>query len=115
MWVDMDDVRAEIINLAREAKEELAGKDEWDEDLLQFHLGKLFGYSKVEEMLDELEEDYRKERNCEWIKYDSWTICPKHHDANNPYWRIPENTDKLKYCPYCGKKITIVKEQGNEE
>lgn len=45
---------------------------------------------------------------CEWIKYDYRTICPKDHDANNPYWRIPDNTDKLKYCPYCGKKIKVV-------
>ncbi len=46
---------------------------------------------------------------CEWIKYDYRTICPKNHDANNPYWRIPDNTDKLKYCPYCGRKIKAVK------
>ena len=46
--------------------------------------------------------------NCEWIKYDYRTICPINHDANNPYWRIPENTDKLKYCPYCGKEIKII-------
>lgn len=65
MLVDIDDLRAEIINVERETGEELAGKDERDEDLLQFRLGKLFGYVKVEEMLDELEEDYRKERNCE--------------------------------------------------
>lgn len=45
---------------------------------------------------------------CEWIKYDYRTICPKHHDADNPYWRIPENMDKLKYCSYCGKEIKIV-------
>ena len=45
-----------------------------------------------------------KDDVCEWIKYDYRTICPKDHDANNPYWRIPDNTDKLKYCPYCGKK-----------
>ena len=44
----------------------------------------------------------------EWINYDYRTICPKDHDANNPYWRIPDNTDKLKYCPYCGKKIKVV-------
>lgn len=47
---------------------------------------------------------------CEWIKYDYRTICPKYHDADNPYWRIPANMDKLKYCPYCGKKIIIVTE-----
>lgn len=46
-------------------------------------------------------------QTCKWIKYDYRTICPKEHDANNPYWRIPENTDKLKYCPYCGKEIMI--------
>ena len=46
---------------------------------------------------------------CEWIKYDYRTICPKNHDANNPYWRIPDNMDKLKYCPYCGKKIKVKK------
>ena len=45
---------------------------------------------------------------CKWIKYDYRTICPKEHDANNPYWRIPENMDKLKYCPYCGKEIRVV-------
>nr|DAU47404.1 MAG TPA: restriction alleviation protein [Caudoviricetes sp.] len=44
---------------------------------------------------------------CEWIKYDYRTICPRKHDAKNPYWRIPADTDKLKYCPYCGKKIVI--------
>ena len=46
---------------------------------------------------------------CEWIKYDYRTICPKNHDVNTPYWRIPDNMDKLKYCPYCGKKIKVVK------
>ena len=45
---------------------------------------------------------------CEWIKYDYRTICPKNHDVNTPYWRIPDNMDKLKYCPYCGKKIKTV-------
>lgn len=61
MWVDTDDLRAEIINVERETGEELAGKDELDEDLLQFRLGKLFGYIKVEEMLNEMEEDYRRQ------------------------------------------------------
>lgn len=57
----------------------------------------------VNEVIPKLEED----NFCEWIKYDYRTICPKHHDAENPYWRIPENMDKLKYCPYCGKEIRI--------
>lgn len=50
---------------------------------------------------------YGEIQTCKWIKYDYKTICPKEHDANNPYWRIPENMDKLKYCPYCGKEIVI--------
>lgn len=58
----------------------------------------------VNEVMPKLEED----DFCEWIKYDYRTICPKYHDADNPYWRIPENMDKLKYCPYCGKEIKIV-------
>lgn len=107
MWVDIDDVRAEIRSLRKEAKKELDEEPNWY--VMSVRAGVLRGYNKVEMILDDMEENYRKERNCEWIKYDSWTICPKHHDANNPYWRIPENTDKLKYCPYCGKKITIVK------
>lgn len=45
---------------------------------------------------------------CEWIKYDHRTLVPRNHDTKNPYWRIPENTDKLKYCPYCGKEIKVV-------
>lgn len=57
----------------------------------------------VNEVIPKLEED----DFCEWIKYDYRTICPKYHDADNPYWRIPENMDKLKYCPYCGKEIRI--------
>lgn len=49
-----------------------------------------------------------KMRKCKWIKYDHRTICPKEHDADNPYWRIPEDRkDALKYCPYCGLEITI--------
>lgn len=50
---------------------------------------------------------YEDIQTCKWIKYDCRTICPKNHDVNNPYWRIPENMDKLKYCPYCGKEIVV--------
>lgn len=65
MWVDIDDVRAELKCLMRETGEEFAEEDGRDEDLLQFRLGKLFGYTKVEQMLDELEEAYRKrESEC---------------------------------------------------
>lgn len=45
---------------------------------------------------------------CKWIKYDYRTMCPKEHDVDNPYWRIPENRmETLKYCPYCGKEIEV--------
>lgn len=45
---------------------------------------------------------------CTWIKYDYRTVCPKEHDVDNPYWRIPENRmETLKYCPYCGKEIEV--------
>jgi hypothetical protein len=48
-----------------------------------------------------------KTEKCKWIRYDHRTICPKNHDIDNPYWRIPENTEYLKYCPYCGKEIEV--------
>ncbi len=49
-----------------------------------------------------------KTRLCKWIKYDNRTICPKEHDTDNPFWRIPENRkEALKYCPYCGLEIEI--------
>ena len=45
---------------------------------------------------------------CEWVKYDYRTMCPKHHDIDSPYWRIPVDDNKLKYCPYCGKEIKMI-------
>lgn len=61
----------------------------------------------VIEIINEIAGEYDNDF-CEWFKYDYRTITPKHHDAENPYWRIPENLDKLKYCPYCGKKIKVL-------
>ena len=52
--------------------------------------------------------EIKEPQECEWIHYNYRTIAPKHHDINNPYWRIPENMDKLKYCPYCGRKIKVI-------
>ena len=57
--------------------------------------------------VDSNQNEPEESEYCEWIKYDYRTLVPKNHDAKNPYWRIPENTDKLKYCPYCGKEIKI--------
>lgn len=60
MFVDIDDLRAEIRSFAREAVEELYEEDDPYLALVACHFGKLEGYKKVEEMLDEMEEDYRK-------------------------------------------------------
>lgn len=62
-----------------------------------------------EESMQELtnENNSHKEK-CKWIKYDYRTVCPKEHNVDSPYWRIPDNrTDALKYCPYCGKEIEV--------
>ena len=61
-------------------------------------------HRQLAEWLKELKE---RKSKCKWIRYDYRTICPKNHDINNPYWRIPENTECLKYCPYCGKEIEV--------
>lgn len=63
-------------------------------------------YDDTIRMVDEAEAKWESEC-CEWFKYDYRTIAPRNHDVKNPYWRIPENMDKLKYCPYCGKRIKI--------
>ena len=70
--------------------------------------GRCFAYDDAIEIVKQGGVSDASDNVCEWVKYDYRTICPKNHDANNPYWRIPDNMDKLKYCPYCGKKIKIV-------
>lgn len=57
MWVDFDDLRAEIRVLARETEEEFAGR----RNCKTLRYGMLVGYKRVEKMLDELEEVYRKQ------------------------------------------------------
>lgn len=59
------------------------------------------------EIVNQLAEEYSND-SCIWFKYDYRTMAPKNHDVGNPYWRIPENMDKLKFCPYCGKKIKVM-------
>lgn len=47
---------------------------------------------------------------CEWFFYSSDILCPKNHEeVANPYWKMPEpeHMFRLKFCPYCGKKIFI--------
>lgn len=53
---------------------------------------------------------------CEWMLYDSRTICPKEHSdkcdgsRDKPFWRINAGLkENLIYCPYCGKKIDYSK------
>jgi hypothetical protein len=68
----------------------------------------LKGYNKACEDNAQIVEQMKTEK-CKWIRYDYRTICPKNHDIDNPYWRIPEKTECLKYCPYCGKEIEVEK------
>lgn len=63
MFVDIDDLRAEIRNLEREAEEGFAGR----RNCKTVRYGMLVGYKKVEQILDEMEEDYRK-REDEYSK-----------------------------------------------
>lgn len=66
MWVDIDDVRAELERLARN-EEELAEEEEQYEFLKTLRMGTLLGYTNVEIMLDELEMVYR-ERESECVR-----------------------------------------------
>lgn len=75
--------------------------------VITYIAGKYDILSLICKMLEEKAKEYGEEV-CVWFKYDYRTIAPKNHDAENPYWRIPEDMDKLKYCPYCGKKIKVV-------
>lgn len=64
----------------------------------------------VFEIIDKYKAEGDPSKNsekCIWIKYDHRTICPRECGGENPYWRIPENMDNLKYCPYCGREIEV--------
>lgn len=60
MWVDIDDLRKEIKRLERENEEEL---DKSEKLLMSqaFISGEITAYYKIEQMLDEMEEVYRKQ------------------------------------------------------
>ena len=74
----------------------------------QYQVGTM---NEIVENLEEISKILEQQQieKCKWIRYDYRTICPKNHDIDNPYWRIPENTECLKYCPYCGKEIEVTK------
>lgn len=66
MWVDIDNLRAELRRLQRELEEEL---DESEKLLMSqaFISGEITAYYKIEQMLDELEKVYR-ERESECVR-----------------------------------------------
>ena len=59
MWVDIDDVRAELERSYRKYEEELRGEEDMNYRIM-LH-GILVGYKKVEQMLHEMEEIYRNQ------------------------------------------------------
>lgn len=65
MWVDIDDVRAELERLYRKDEEELRGEKNMNYRRMLY--GMLVGYAKVEIMLNELEKVYR-ERESECVR-----------------------------------------------
>lgn len=65
MWVDIDDVRAELEGLRRKTEEEFDGEE--DSTIKMILYGTLVGYSEVEIMLDKLEKVYR-ERESECVR-----------------------------------------------
>lgn len=89
--------------------------DEWISRFDNEECDKLSQMEQIEikDMLIKLKE---RKGKCKWGKYDYRTVCPKEHDIDNPYWRIPENyKDVLKYCPYCGKEIDYEWEHENDD
>lgn len=65
MWVDIDDLRADLERSRREIEEEFDEESEWF--VMTFLAGMLSGYGRVEMMLDELEEAYRNQ-GLEYIR-----------------------------------------------
>lgn len=59
MWVDIDDLRADLERLYRKYEEELRGEENMNYRRMLY--GMLAGYRKVEMMLDEQEEAYRNQ------------------------------------------------------
>ena len=64
MWVDIDDLRADLERLCKKAKEEFVGEKNSDKMILY---GMLAGYAEVERMLDDQEEAYRNQ-GLEYIR-----------------------------------------------
>lgn len=65
MWVDIDDLRADLERLYIKDEEELRGEENMNYRRMLY--GMLAGYRKVEMMLDEQEEAYRNQ-GLEYIR-----------------------------------------------
>lgn len=59
MWVDMDDLKADLERTRREIEEEFDEETDWY--VRSVLAGMLMGYGRVEIMLDEVEENYRNQ------------------------------------------------------
>ena len=59
MWVDIDDLKADLERLCKKTKEELSGEENMNYRRMLY--GILAGYRTVEMMLDEQEEAYRNQ------------------------------------------------------
>ena len=71
------------------------------------HIARVVDHIDIEDYMDKVLSAKEKSEKCIWIKYDYRTIRPKECGGENPYWRIPENMENLKYCPYCGGEIEV--------
>lgn len=96
------------IEIANQVAEEYKNKFVSIEVYKQVAWERDIAIEQLHELGYEFGQKIDKEEFCEWIKYDYRTIAPKNHDVENPYWRIPEDMGKLKFCPYCGKEIKVV-------
>ena len=82
--------------------EKLIERLESEQNLTDF-----IGIKEVTEIVSQLAKEYNDDF-CRWEKYKD-----KHMYYNNCKWRnedIDEYTvSQFKFCPYCGKKIKVVK------
>lgn len=65
MWVNINDLTAELERLRRKTEEEFDGEE--DSTIKMILYGTLVGYSEIEIMLDKLEKVYR-ERESECVR-----------------------------------------------
>ena len=98
MFVDIDDVMAELERLRRKTEEEFDGEE--DSTIKMILYGTLVGYSEVEIMLDELEEDYRKQEEilCGKIEISYLTDIPDEKIIINNDYCLEVNIYHHRHC-----------------